>query len=397
MTTDIPLIDGKCDQDPDHSCTDPNDVDEDGHGTHVAGTIASPINGLGMAGVAPNVTLVNDRAGQDSGFFFLWETVNALKYAGDIGTDVANMSFYTDPWQYNCPGRIPRRPGDGRADGHARRSRPSRSSSAPRRRTRSTTRSPHGVTLVAAAGNFHTNLDSPTSSTTRARTSRREPSMPAGGHGLVPRHAHRGRRRHLRQLVGPTERQGGLLELRRGSGDRRRGRRPAGEIDVAAPGGYFRDGFGTPLFRRRRRRSSARTRSRSRGQPRGERRGQADNAVRRPRLHGGEDEHRSGSVAAALPAHGLRVLPADPGHLDGLAARGGRRGPDREPVRHGDTVHGGLTMAPAPVRERLRSTATDHACPVPATVDYTIVGRPASWNATCAGTPSTTASTATAS
>ena len=102
-TTDIPLIDGKCVQDPDHSCQDPNNVDEDGHGTHVAGTIAAPINGLGMAGVAPNVTLVNDRAGQDSGFFFLWETVNALKYAGDIGADVANMSFYTDPWQFNCP------------------------------------------------------------------------------------------------------------------------------------------------------------------------------------------------------------------------------------------------------------------------------------------------------
>ena len=100
-TTDIPLIDGPCNKDPDKSCSDPADVDEDGHGTHVAGTIGSPINGLGMAGVAPNVTLVNDRAGQDSGFFFLWETVNALMYAGDIGADVANMSFYTDPWQYN--------------------------------------------------------------------------------------------------------------------------------------------------------------------------------------------------------------------------------------------------------------------------------------------------------
>jgi hypothetical protein len=43
-------------------------------------------------------------------------------------------------------------------------------------------------------------------------------------------------------------------------------------------------------------------------------------------------------------------------------------------------------MKPAWVRERLRATAEDHACPVPATVDYTIVGRPASWNATCEGT-----------
>ena len=90
-------------------------MDEKGHGTHVAGTIASPINGFGMAGVAPNVTLVNVRAGQDSGYFFLWETVNALKYAGDIGADVANMSFYTDPWQFNCPNN-PRRPPEAQAE-----------------------------------------------------------------------------------------------------------------------------------------------------------------------------------------------------------------------------------------------------------------------------------------
>ena len=51
-----------------------------------------------------------------------------------------------------------------------------------------------------------------------------------------------------------------------------------------------------------------------------------------------------------------------------------------------DTEHGGLTMDPALVRERLRATAANQACPVPATVDYTIVGRPSSWNATCLGT-----------
>ena len=59
FTDDIPVdangdeIDGPCEEEPDQSCTDPADVDEDGHGTHVASTIGSPINGLGIAGVAP--------------------------------------------------------------------------------------------------------------------------------------------------------------------------------------------------------------------------------------------------------------------------------------------------------------------------------------------------------
>jgi subtilisin family serine protease len=77
-------------------------VDEDGHGTHVAGLVAAALNGLGTAGVAPKVTLVNIRAGQDSGFFFLQATVDAMVYAGLVGIDVVNMSFLTDPWLYNC-------------------------------------------------------------------------------------------------------------------------------------------------------------------------------------------------------------------------------------------------------------------------------------------------------
>jgi subtilisin family serine protease len=57
FTNDIPLIDGLCEH---PSCVDPVDED-DGHGTHVAGLVAAGLNGLGTAGVAPKVTLVNIR------------------------------------------------------------------------------------------------------------------------------------------------------------------------------------------------------------------------------------------------------------------------------------------------------------------------------------------------
>jgi subtilisin family serine protease len=102
FTTDDPVVDGACADDPDGSCEDPANVDEGGHGTHVAGTIGAALNGIGIAGVAPKVSLVNLRAGQDSGYFFLQPTVDALTYAADNGVDVVNMSYYIDPWLYNC-------------------------------------------------------------------------------------------------------------------------------------------------------------------------------------------------------------------------------------------------------------------------------------------------------
>ncbi|WP_179756319.1 S8 family serine peptidase [Kineococcus aurantiacus] len=99
FVTDLPDLDGECEV---AGCVDPVDVDDDGHGTHVASTIGSPVNGLGIAGVAPNVNLVSLRAGQDSGYFFLQPTLDALTFAADSGVDVVNMSFYVDPWLYNC-------------------------------------------------------------------------------------------------------------------------------------------------------------------------------------------------------------------------------------------------------------------------------------------------------
>jgi subtilisin family serine protease len=145
-------IDGPCAEEPDQSCSDPADVDENGHGTHVAGTVAAAANGLGTAGVAPNVTLVNIRAGQDSGFFFLQPSVDALTYAGDHGIDVVNMSYFIDPWLFNCK----RNPADSPAEQLEQRT-----------IIRATQRAleyahRHGVALLAAAGNENTDLGHPT-------------------------------------------------------------------------------------------------------------------------------------------------------------------------------------------------------------------------------------------
>ncbi|GAB2816605.1 S8 family serine peptidase [Actinocorallia aurea] len=109
FTTDVPSdangveIDGPCSTEPDQSCADPADIDENEHGTHIASTIAAPDDGVGITGVAPNVTIVNLRTGQDSGQFFLKPTLDALVYAADNGIDVVNMSYYLDPWAWNCP------------------------------------------------------------------------------------------------------------------------------------------------------------------------------------------------------------------------------------------------------------------------------------------------------
>src|SRR6266536_5461051 len=71
-------------------------------GTHTASEAASPINGIGTAGVAPEATIVALKAGNANGFFFTQEVADAMIYAGDHHLDVVNMSFFADPWLFNC-------------------------------------------------------------------------------------------------------------------------------------------------------------------------------------------------------------------------------------------------------------------------------------------------------
>jgi subtilisin family serine protease len=357
FTVDDPIIDGSCKSDPDKSCQDPATVDENSHGTHVAGTVASPVNGLGMAGVAPNVTLVNIRAGQDSGFFFLEPVINAMEYAADNGIDVVNMSFYTDPWLYNCG---PDHPATDPATGE-----PIDSPDAQLEQQAiiDLTQAAvdygraHGVTFIAAAGNSATNLGNPTFDPT-------SPDYPPGTEydRVVTNFC----------LDVPTETEGVLSISALGPSGGKADYSNYGreQINVSAPGGYFRDFFGTPQHR----------------VPENEVLGPYPEAIARqfheidgsgrPRTPFVVRDCADGVCAYYQLIQGTSM--ASP-HAVGVAAL--------IVSKYGtvDAVHGGLTLAPDTVQSVLESTATKHACPSPRLVDYTIVDRPASWNAFCGG------------
>lgn len=225
FTTDIESIDGACADEPDQSCSDPADVDENGHGTHVASTIASPVNGQGIAGVAPNAEIVNLRAGQDSGYFFLKATVDALTYAPSAGVDVVNMSYYIDPWMYNCRANP--------ADSPAEQAEQSLVIDATNRALKYAHR--QGVTLVAAAGNDHQDLDNKVSDDT-------SPDFPEGNERVraidsscldMPAE---GYRVNTVSSIGPSGRKAYYSNY--GTG-----------IDISAPGGDSRDFPGTDQYR----------------------------------------------------------------------------------------------------------------------------------------------------
>jgi len=76
--------------------------DDNGHGTHTAGTIAAAANGAGIVGVAPNVRVAGIKAGNADGYFFPEAVVCSFMWAGDRHLDVVNNSYYVDPYLFNC-------------------------------------------------------------------------------------------------------------------------------------------------------------------------------------------------------------------------------------------------------------------------------------------------------
>lgn len=118
--------------------------DDNGHGTHTAGTIAAASNGIGIVGVAPNVRIAAIKAGDINGFFFPEAVVCSFMWAGTHGVNVTNNSYFADPYYYNCPSDPAQRAiltAESRAIRFAQR---------------------HGVAVIAAAGNFADDLANPT-------------------------------------------------------------------------------------------------------------------------------------------------------------------------------------------------------------------------------------------
>ena len=351
FTTDIPAIDGLCE---DPTCVDPATVDDSGHGTHVAGTVAAAANGLGVSGVAPGVRLVSIRGGQDSGYLFLGPVTNALVYGADIGVDVINMSFYVDPWLYNCTAN----PADSPA-----------AQIEQRTIIEAMNRAldyahAKDVTLIGSLGNNHEDLGHP-------RPDASSPDYPPGTSYLrtidnadcldLPVEGH-----HVIGVsaIGPTTAKADYSNY------------GVEQISVAAPGGYFRDGFGTPSYRTNGNQVLS-TYPLHVLQAQG--RVDAAGNITPAGVGAGVMKDCDGSVCGYY-AYLQGTSMASP-HATGVSALVVSRFGVKDP-RH----KGSLRLSPWKTEFVLTEGAAAHPCPDPPLFSYVNVGRSAAFDALCEGT-----------
>jgi lantibiotic leader peptide-processing serine protease len=342
FTTDLPSIDGPCEH---PSCVDPVDEDDNGHGTHVSGTVAAELNGLGTAGVAPKVSLVNIRGGQDSGFVFLQPVVDALTYAGSVGIDVVNMSFFIDPWLYNCldnPADTPAQQQEQRTVREA------------TQRALDFARA-HGVLPVAALGNENTDIGHPTVDDS-------SPDFPPGTahHRVVDNSC----------ITVPTESNGVVSVAALGPSGRKAFYSNWGveQTDVSAPGGDSREGFGTTRFNIPENRVLS---TMPKNVAEANHLLNPDGTPNTPLVL---RDCKGSTCAYYQYLQGTSM--ASP-HAAGVAALIVSK------FGHKDRQHGGLTLNPSTTERILRGTATQTPCPVPALFDYP---EPNSVDALCEGT-----------
>ena len=202
-------------------CSDKAAVqDRAGHGTHTASTIAAPINGIGIAGVAPKATIVAIKVCSTLGYCFADSVAAGLRYAGDLRLDVVNMSLFADPYLYYC--------GNDAQQRAILRSIQDAAKYAQQR----------GVLIIAAAGNEASDLAHPTVDTI-------SPDWPPDA--AVDRVVHRNCRQAPTQLpgvvavsaTGPVGYPGYGLDLASYSNT------GMGQVDVGAPGGDYFAASGT--------------------------------------------------------------------------------------------------------------------------------------------------------